>query len=64
MDLGLAGATAVIQGGTQVEAALAEVGERFGSLDILVNATGPGAGSDFEQSPRTCRCTWPPTRSS
>ena len=102
MDLGLAGATAVVQGGTQgmgraaancfatdgakvaviartqadldatveelselgapdavglraditvaaeVDAAFAAVGERWGELNILVNATGPGAGGGFE----------------
>lgn len=102
MDLGLAGATAVVQGGTQgmgfataacfaadgakvgvlartqadldatveklkelgaadavglraditqadqVEAAFAQVGERWGELNILVNATGPTATGDFE----------------
>ena len=102
MDLGLAGATAVVQGGTQgmgraaaqcfaddgarvavmartqadldatvaeltergspdavalraditkpseVEAAFREIGERWGALNILVNATGPGAVAGFE----------------
>lgn len=103
MDLGLAGATAVVQGGTQgmgraaaecfaadgakvavlartkadldetaerlralgaaeafglqaditkaeeVDAAFAEVGERWGSLNILVNAAGPAGLGSFEQ---------------
>jgi len=102
MDLGLAGATAVVQGGTsgmgraaaecfaadgakvaliartqealdataadllelgaadavgiraditereQVDAAFAQVGERWGQLNILVNAAGPAAGGGFE----------------
>jgi len=33
----------------QVEAAVAELGERWGQLNILVNATGPGGLGAFEQ---------------
>jgi 3-oxoacyl-[acyl-carrier protein] reductase len=43
------GVSADITDAAQVEAAFAEVGERFGSLNILVNATGPGAGGNFEE---------------
>lgn len=43
------GISADITSTDQVEAAFAEVGERFGSLNILVNATGPGAGGTFEE---------------
>jgi 3-oxoacyl-[acyl-carrier protein] reductase len=33
----------------EVDAAFAQIGERWGAVNVLVNATGPGAGGGFEE---------------
>ena len=35
--------------GSQVERAFAEVGERWGELNVLINTVGPGAAGNFEE---------------